>query len=134
MTPPKETVVSKAIVAYLRGLPQGHARKVHGGAYSGTVGEPDVDAVVRGRPVKLEVKRPGSRTALTRLQRQALDRWEHAGALVGVVVSVDETRALLWTNMLVDDDLDRDEQHALVRTIRSRRDEERPSRPARTSR
>lgn len=90
----KESSLSTRIVAYLRALPRAHARKVHGSAM-GTVGEPDIDAVVDGRSVKLEVKLPERRGTVTAAQHLALTRWHDAGALTGVVTSVDEVRALL---------------------------------------
>jgi hypothetical protein len=53
---------------------------VHGGAH-GNAGEPDIDACVRGRSVKLEAKRPGERP--TPAQVGAMKRWADAGALAG---------------------------------------------------
>jgi hypothetical protein len=70
-------IVSDAL-DYLRGV--GYARKVHGGAH-GNAGEPDIDACVRGRSVKLEAKRPGERP--TPAQVGAMKRWADAGALAG---------------------------------------------------
>lgn len=90
----RESAIATSVVKYLRSLPAAHARRVHGGPY-GTAGEPDVDAVVSGRAVKLEVKRPETAGNLTALQRAALDRWAAAGAVVGVVTSVDEVRTVL---------------------------------------
>lgn len=90
----KESTISTAVVKYLRGLANGHARKVHGDPYSAK-GEPDVDAVVAGRAVKLEVKRPETRRNVSAHQRLALDRWAKAGAIVAVVTSVAEARAVM---------------------------------------
>ena len=56
------------------------ARKVHGSLHS-QAGEPDIDACVRGRAVKIEVKLPGERP--TPVQYAALRRWQRAGALAG---------------------------------------------------
>lgn len=67
-------------INYLRSLPQGYARKVHGGAM-GNAGEPDVDACVRGRAVKLEAKAGSNKPS--KIQAAALRRWAAAGALVG---------------------------------------------------
>lgn len=89
-----ESAIVERIVAYLRSLPNGHARKVHGSVY-GTTGEPDVDAVVGGRSVKLEVKRPGHEDELKPIQRVALNRWRSAGCVVGIVTSVEDVRVLL---------------------------------------
>lgn len=84
---PEGRIVTK-VLAYLNALPDGHARKVHGNAF--TVGEPDVDACVRGRSVKVEIKVPGGRA--TPLQAAVLDKWRAAGALAFVAHSVDEVR------------------------------------------
>ena len=102
MTPPRESNVVDAILRYLRALPDGHARKNHGTQY-GTAGEPDVDACVRGRCVKIEVKRPGAAAKVTALQRAALDRWSRAGAVAFVATSVDDVRLVLVGHGLVDD-------------------------------
>lgn len=95
-----EKRISTNIVDYLRRLPRAHARKVHGDPYV-TKGEPDVDAVIAGRAVKLEVKRPETRGRVTPHQKRALAAWAAAGAVTGVVCSVDETRALLEEHGLV---------------------------------
>jgi len=99
---PLESSIARAIVRYLRSLPEAHARRVHGGAY-GSAGEPDVDAVVSGRAVKVEVKRPSQRSRVTPLQRAALRRWEKAGAVAIVACSVDEVRDVLRGEGLVPD-------------------------------
>lgn len=89
----KERTVVNNVIEWLNRLPDGRARKVHGGPH-GQAGEPDVDACVAGRAVKLEVKAPGAAGA-TRLQRRRLDQWAQAGAVTGVVESVDDVRWLL---------------------------------------
>lgn len=90
----KERTVVNNVIDWLNRLPDGRARKVHGGPH-GQAGEPDVDACVGGRAVKLEVKAPGGRRDLTRLQQRRLDQWREAGAVTGVVESVDDVRWLL---------------------------------------
>ena len=87
-----ERAIVKAILAYLNGLPGCLARKRWGGGM-GVAGDPDIDACIRGRSVQLEVKRPGEKP--TALQVKRLDEWKQAGAMVGVVHSVDDVRALL---------------------------------------
>lgn len=74
---PERDVVADGI-ALLR--QKGYARKVHGGAY-GNAGEPDVDAVVKGRACKFEAKTTGTKP--TPVQLGAMKRWAGAGALVG---------------------------------------------------
>ncbi len=56
------------------------ARKVHGGAY-GTGGEPDIDAVLFGRSLKVEVKTPGNKP--TDRQAAVIRQWADAGATAG---------------------------------------------------
>ena len=87
-----ERAIVKAILAYLNGLPGCLARKRWGGGM-GVAGDPDIDACIRGRSLQLEVKRPGEKP--TPLQLQRLEEWRKAGAITGVVTSVDETRAVL---------------------------------------
>lgn len=90
----KESLVVKRILAFLNGLEGCYARKVHGGAY-GTNGEPDIDGCRYGRAFKFEVKAPGRENMLTPLQVRALQRWEDAGAIVGMVVCVEDVKKLL---------------------------------------
>jgi hypothetical protein len=87
-----ESAIVKAILVYLNSLPGCLARKRWGGGM-GVAGEPDIDACLRGRSLQLEVKRLGQKP--TPLQVKRLDQWRHAGALVGVVTSVEEVKALL---------------------------------------
>jgi len=87
-----ERAIVKAILAYLNSLPGSLARKRWGGGM-GVAGDPDIDACIRGRSVQLEVKRPGEKATLLQLKR--LEEWRQAGALVGVVVSVDDAKSLL---------------------------------------
>jgi hypothetical protein len=87
-----ERAIVKAVLAYLNGLPGCLARKRWGGGM-GVAGGPDIDACLRGRSLQLEVKRPGEKP--TRLQVKRLGEWRTAGAIAGVVVSVDEVKDLL---------------------------------------
>ncbi len=88
----KESAIVKAILKYLNSLPSCLARKRWGGGM-GVAGEPDIDACLCGRSLQLEVKRPGEQP--TPLQRKRLGEWRQAGAIVGVVTSVADVRALL---------------------------------------
>jgi len=87
-----ERAIVKAILSYLNRLPGCLARKRWGGSM-GIAGDPDIDACFRGRSVQLEVKRPGEKP--TALQVKRLEEWRQAGAIVGVVVCVDDVRSLL---------------------------------------
>lgn len=57
------------------------ARTVHAGPHSGTVGEPDIDAVIDGISVKIEVKLPGRFP--TKLQEQVIRQWRAVGCVAG---------------------------------------------------
>ena len=93
-----EGAIVKAILRYLNSLPGCLARKRWGGGM-GMAGEPDIDACLAGRSLQLEVKRPGQKP--TALQCRRLEEWRHAGALVGVVTSVEEVRALIATEKYI---------------------------------
>lgn len=86
-----EGKITGKIIDHIKSLPKAHARKVHQDRFSG--GEPDVDAVIDGRAVKIEVKVPGKEP--TPRQMAVMRRWVPTGALVGWVVSLDEAKALL---------------------------------------
>ncbi len=64
---------------------------------SGAITEEEVtDAPMpRGLFLALEVKRPSKRSAVTVVQRKQLLDWRTAGAIAGVVTSVDDVRELL---------------------------------------
>jgi hypothetical protein len=91
-----ERDIVKAILAYINGLPNGLARKRWGGGM-GVAGDPDIDACVAGRCVQFEVKRPGQNP--TALQMKRLEEWRSAGAVVGVVRSVEEAQKILEKNL-----------------------------------
>lgn len=101
MTPPRESTIVDKIIKQLRAMPDAYARKNHGSQY-GNAGEPDIDACVRGRAVKIEVKRPGNVSNVTALQRVALDRWAASGAVVGVATSWADVEMILRGAGLVD--------------------------------
>ena len=89
-----EAAVVGGCLKLLNGLPRGHAKKVHGGKM-GRAGEPDIDAVVDGRAVKVEVKAPGRLHELKPIQEYRLQQWGAAGAAVGVVAGERELAELL---------------------------------------
>jgi hypothetical protein len=90
--------ITEKILRHLNARPHCTARKVVASAMN-RKGEPDIDCVRYGRSIKLEVKQPGTEhaiiTAVTPLQRKRLLDYEHCGATVGVVTSVEEVIALL---------------------------------------
>lgn len=100
-----ESAIVGEILEWFNGRDDAVARKVHQAALSGG-GEPDIDACVRGRSVKIEVKRPGVPAPGPR-QLNRLRRWQRAGALVGWVTDLAGVQALLdhvddveWINPL----------------------------------
>jgi hypothetical protein len=94
-----ERAIVRSILAYLNNLPCCLARK-RWGAGMGIAGDPDIDACIRGRSLQLEVKRPGEEPTV--LQAKRLAEWRKAGAAVGAVHSLNETRDFLIRNSLLE--------------------------------
>jgi hypothetical protein len=90
-TAPRESTIVKNVIAYINSLPESRAEKTHGTAY----GHPrvDVTGAIRGRRLEIEVKVPGEKP--TARQLLCLRNWGKAGAITGVVTSVDDLRSLL---------------------------------------
>ena len=88
-----EKPIVDRILKYLNDLPSCRAIKYHGSAYTRT-GEPDIHGCYRGVALKLEVKQPGEEP--TRIQVKTLEKWAAAGAITGVVRSVDDVESLLY--------------------------------------
>ncbi len=78
---------------YLNSLDECRAIKVPGTASRS--GEPDIDGCIRGRTIKLEAKRPNGKYGATKLQETILGEWQKAGAITGVVRTVDDVKNLL---------------------------------------
>lgn len=87
-----EGSISAAIIRWIRDQPDGYAVKVWQGGMAGK-GQPDISGSIAGRCLKLETKRPGHDA--TPLQDSILRKWRAAGAIAGVVRSVDDVVALL---------------------------------------
>lgn len=87
----REEPIKRAIVKYLNGLYGCYAHKTHGSVFS--AGQPDIDACINGRALKLEVKSPTGKA--TKLQEAELARWKKAGAITGIVRSVEEVKEIL---------------------------------------
>ncbi len=93
MTTARESAIVRSIRRYLDGLaPAVYYEKRWGGPY-GRVGAPDLSLCVRGRRVELEVKNADGQP--TKAQRAELAKWQAAGAVVGVVRSADDVRAIV---------------------------------------
>ena len=99
MKHPLERTIVKSILAYLNGQPGCLARKRWGGGM-GVAGDPDITGCLRGRHFEVEVKRPGAKP--TALQLKRLEEWRRAGAVVGVVESLEQVRALLAEQGLIE--------------------------------
>lgn len=92
-----EKSIVQSILTYLNELPGCRAIKRHGSAYSS--GEPDIDACLNGRSIKLEVKRMGN--VPTALQTANLNKWKKAGAVTGIVYCVADVQVLLKQEGLI---------------------------------
>lgn len=91
---PSYTSEAKLVEAAMRLIRRrgGVVQKIHGGA-AGSAGQPDLDAVIAGRPVKVEAKQPGKRP--TPIQYRRMREWQDVGALTGWFTSTEELTALL---------------------------------------
>lgn len=91
---PMEKSIVTGILKFLNSLPVCHARKVAG--TDNQAGEPDIDACYHGQTLKLEVKRPKPfGNDGTKLQLATLEKWKAAGAIAGIVRSVDDVKAII---------------------------------------
>ena len=97
MQTPLEDSIVRAILKYINKLPRCYAEKIHGSAY--TSGNADITGCVATKRVELEVKRPGLDG--TPLQKRKLEKWASAGAITGIVHSVEEVKDLFKANNLI---------------------------------
>jgi hypothetical protein len=97
-SPPESTIVA-AIVKWLGTLPATRVVKTHGDVHRR--GEPDLYILCEGTFIALEVKRPGEPHPVTPLQAATLAKWRAAGAVTGVVRSLDEAQAIVSDARLV---------------------------------
>jgi len=91
-----ESELTTEVLTTLNAMPEVFARKVHGSSEQGA-GEPDIDACVRGRAVKIELKVWGGsrRDRPTAKQHRRMLQWQEAGALVGWARDLDEVLAIV---------------------------------------
>lgn len=91
-----ETTLRNAIARYLRSLKNAgqpiEFNKLHGSAMA-RAGEPDWDICYHGQAIKLEAKTQNKKP--TKLQKHRLNQWACAGAVTGVVYSVNDVRYVL---------------------------------------
>ena len=96
---PLEKTIKANILTYLNSLPQCYARGKHSSPFS--KGWPDVQGCLNGRTLAFEVKQPKSasdprpKQDATPLQQREQVRWFKAGAIVGVVTSLEDVKAII---------------------------------------
>ena len=88
----RESVIVRAIMRYLKSLPDCFCWKEHGGMY-GTAGIPDIIACIGGKFYGFEVK--NERGKARALQELTIRKIKAAGGTALVVRSVDEVRAVV---------------------------------------
>ena len=88
----KEADIVKAIMKFLKTLPNCFAWKEHGGMY-GTAGIPDIIACIDGKFYGFEVKTDTGKP--TKLQESTIRKINKAGGIAVVVRSVDEVKSIL---------------------------------------
>lgn len=88
----KEADIVRAILKYLKTVPNCFAWKEHGGMY-GTAGIPDIIACIGGQFYAFEVKTDAGKT--TALQDATIRKIKAAGGTAAVVRSVDEVIKIL---------------------------------------
>lgn len=87
-----ESDIVKAIMKYLKSIPQCFCWKEHGGMY-GTAGIPDIIACINGHFCGFEVKTNVDKP--TKLQEATIRKILAAGGTAVVVRSVDEVKAVV---------------------------------------
>ena len=92
----KESDIVRAILKYLKNVPNCFAWKEHGGMY-GTAGVPDIIACIGGRFYAFEVKTEKGKA--TALQEATIRKIQNAGGIAATVRSVDEVRVLLQDSL-----------------------------------
>ena len=88
----KESDIVKAILKYLKTVPDCFCWKEHGGMY-GTAGIPDIICCYRGKFVAFEVKAEKGKT--TALQDSVINKIQKCGGKAAVVRSVNEVKDML---------------------------------------
>lgn len=88
----KEADIVRAILKYLKTVPNCFAWKEHGGMY-GTAGIPDIIACIGGQFYAFEVKTDAGKT--TALQDATIRKIKAAGGTATVIRSVDEVIQIL---------------------------------------
>lgn len=92
----REVTIVNNILNYINSLPYGVAEKVQGTARSS--GKSDINACINGRCIRIEVKTADHGNRESKKQSINLRRWSAAGAICGVVYSLEELKDLLEKN------------------------------------
>lgn len=89
----REISIVESILSYINSLPTGTAEKVQGTSHSS--GKADINACIHGHCIRLEVKTSDHGNKASKKQSINLKRWAAAGAICGVVYSLQEVKELL---------------------------------------
>ena len=89
----REISIVDRIITYINNMPHGVAEKVQGTLRSS--GKSDINACINGRCIRLEVKTADHGNKESKKQSINLRRWSAAGAVCGVVYSLEELKELL---------------------------------------
>ena len=92
----KESEIVKAIMKYLKTVPECFCWKEHGGMY-GTAGIPDIIACIGGRFFAFEVKTTAGKP--TKLQESTIRKILKSGGTAVVVRSVDEVHSAICNTL-----------------------------------
>lgn len=92
----REITIVNSILSYINNLPYGVAEKVQGTARNS--GKSDINACINGRCIRIEVKTADHGNKESKKQSINLRRWSAAGAVCGVVYSLEELKTLLEKN------------------------------------
>jgi hypothetical protein len=89
---PLEKNLRDRMIRYIKALPvPSHARAVP--ASMSGAGQPDIDAVIDGLALKIEVKLPGNTP--TERQHAVIRQWGNAGAVAGWCDNMDDFKILV---------------------------------------
>ena len=89
----REISIVNKIITYINSLPHGTAEKVQGTSRSS--GKADINACINGQAIRIEVKTIDHGNKASKKQSINLKRWSAAGAVCGVVYSLEELIDLL---------------------------------------
>lgn len=92
----REVSIVDRVLNYINNMPDGVAEKVQGTALSS--GKADINACIGGKCIRLEVKTSDHGNKASKKQKINLRRWSAAGAICGVVYSLEEVKELLEKN------------------------------------